>query len=79
MEFWRAVVTYSSGASFSFVSVRGCVREWVAWHLGRGASLGVVSSMSGVRSVADLSSGVWSLLWYFRRSASGAVVWSPAA
>lgn len=79
MEFYRAVVTYSSGATFSFVSVRGCVREWVAWHLGRGASLGVVASLSGVQSVADLQSRVWRTLWYFRRSSSGAVVWSPAA
>ena len=79
MEFYRAVVHYRSGPAFSFVSVRGCVREWVAWHLGRGAAFGVVASLSGVSSVADLQSGVWRTLWYFRRSASGAVVWSAAA
>ena len=78
MEFWKAWVLDVSGASVSFVSEKACVREWVAWHLRRGARCGVVSVSGVVSSAAALSSAaVWRPVWQFTRNPStGVVAWS---
>ena len=76
MEFWRAIVVYRGRPALSFVSERGCVREWLAWHLSRGASQGSVWRSSVVSSASDLSCpSVWTLAWNWFRKPSGAVVW----
>lgn len=77
MEFWRAYIVEATGDTVSFVSERGCVREWVAWHLSRGALCGVVSRSCVVSAASDLSCpSVWRNVWQFLRDPfSGAVSW----
>lgn len=78
MEFWRAMVIDASGESAVFVSERACVREWVAWHLGRGARCGIVSVSGVVSSSSALSAAsAWRAVWQFVRDPlSGSVLWS---